>query len=45
MVFEYAQNLGIPVMVTFAGGYAQNIDDTISIHTNTVLAARETFGR
>ena len=45
MVFEYAHNLGLPVMVTFAGGYAQNIDDTITIHTNTVLAARDTFSR
>jgi len=43
MVFEYAQDLGIPVMVTFAGGYAKHIEDTITIHTNTILAARDTF--
>jgi hypothetical protein len=43
MVFEYAHDLGIPVMVTFAGGYAKNIEDTITIHTNTVLAAKDIF--
>jgi hypothetical protein len=30
-------------MVTFAGGYAQNVEDTVTIHCNTVLAAREVF--
>jgi acetoin utilization deacetylase AcuC-like enzyme len=45
LVFEYAHSLGIPVMVTFAGGYAQSIDDTVTIHSNTVLAARDTFSR
>ena len=34
----------IPVMVTFAGGYAQNVEDTVTIHCNTVLAAKEVFG-
>jgi acetoin utilization deacetylase AcuC-like enzyme len=43
LIFKYAQDLGVPVMVTFAGGYAKNIEDTITIHTNTVLAARDTF--
>ena len=45
LVFDYARNLAVPVMVTLAGGYAQNIYDTVTIHTNTVLAAREAFGR
>ncbi|MGZ4838079.1 MAG: histone deacetylase family protein [Terriglobales bacterium] len=43
-VFRVAKTRGIPVMVTLAGGYAQDINDTIEIHTNTVLAAREVFG-
>jgi hypothetical protein len=30
-------------MVTFAGGYAQNVEDTVSIHCNTVIAAQEVF--
>jgi len=29
--------------VTFAGGYARNVEDTVTIHCNTVIAAREVF--
>jgi hypothetical protein len=32
-------------MVTFAGGYAQKVDDTVTIHCNTVIAAKEAFAR
>jgi hypothetical protein len=28
-------------MVTFAGGYARRVADTVAIHYNTVLAAAE----
>ena len=31
-------------MVTYAGGYAQKVDDTVAIHCNTVVAAKEVFG-
>lgn len=41
LVFKAAKAHGIPVMVTYAGGYARNVQDTITIHTNTVLAAKE----
>jgi len=41
LVFRVAKAKGIPVMVTFAGGYAQNVEDTVTIHCNTVIAARE----
>jgi hypothetical protein len=30
-------------MVTLAGGYARNVEDTVTIHSNTVIAAREVF--
>jgi len=43
LVFRVARARGIPVMVTFAGGYAQNVDDTVTIHCNTVIAAKEIF--
>jgi len=43
LVFRVAKAREILVMVTFAGGYAQNLDDTITIHSNTVLAAKEIF--
>jgi len=32
------------VMVTYAGGYARNLEDTVTIHSNTVVAADEVFG-
>lgn len=43
LVFHVARARNIPVMVTFAGGYARNVEDTVSIHCNTVLAAKEVF--
>ena len=43
LVFRVAQARNIPVMVTFAGGYAQNVEDTVTIHCNTVIAAKEVF--
>ena len=43
LVFRVARARGIPIMVTFAGGYARNVEDTVTIHTNTVLAARGVF--
>jgi len=45
MVFRAARAQGIPVMVTFAGGYANNVEDTITIHCNTIAAAKEIYGR
>jgi acetoin utilization deacetylase AcuC-like enzyme len=44
LVFRVARARGIPVMVTYAGGYARKLDDTVTIHCNTVLAAKEVFG-
>jgi len=43
LVFQVARARNIPVMVTFAGGYAQNVEDTVTIHSNTVVAAKEVF--
>ena len=44
LVFRVAKARGIPVMVTFAGGYALHVEDTVTIHSNTVIAAKEVFG-
>src|SRR5438876_5148015 len=44
LVFRVAEARGIPVMVTFAGGYARRVEDTVTIHCNTVIAAKEVFG-
>ena len=43
LVFRVAKERGVPVMVTYAGGYAHHVDDTVTIHCNTVLAAKELF--
>jgi acetoin utilization deacetylase AcuC-like enzyme len=41
LVFKVAKAQNVPVMVTFAGGYARRVEDTITIHCNTVIAAKE----
>ncbi|MGA6953337.1 MAG: histone deacetylase [Candidatus Sulfotelmatobacter sp.] len=43
LVFRVARARNIPVMVTYAGGYAKNVEDTVTIHCNTVVAAKEVF--
>ena len=45
LVFRIAKAERIPVMVTLAGGYALNVEDTITIHCNTVVAAKEVFAK
>ncbi|MDP9268036.1 MAG: histone deacetylase [Acidobacteriota bacterium] len=44
LVFQAAKARGIPVMVTYAGGYARRVEDTVTIHCNTVVAAKEVLG-
>jgi hypothetical protein len=40
-VFEEARKRKIPMVTTLAGGYARRVEDTVQIHVNTILAARE----
>ena len=40
IVFDACATRGLPVAVAMAGGYARKIEDTVVIHTNTVLAAK-----
>jgi acetoin utilization deacetylase AcuC-like enzyme len=40
-VFQEARRRNVPVVTTFAGGYARRVQDTVQIHVNTVLAARD----
>ncbi len=44
IVMEMALRRRIPVAVTLAGGYAEHFEDTITIHCNTVVAARDCLG-
>jgi len=41
VVFDYARRAGAPVAITLAGGYARSVSDTVRIHVNTILAARD----
>ena len=43
MVFRAARARNIPVMVTLAGGYANHMEDTVTIHCNMVAAAAEIY--
>jgi len=40
-VFEEARKRAIPVTTALAGGYARRVEDTVRIHVNTIVAARE----
>jgi acetoin utilization deacetylase AcuC-like enzyme len=41
LVFDYARRHQTPVAITLAGGYARSVADTVRIHINTILAARD----
>jgi acetoin utilization deacetylase AcuC-like enzyme len=41
IVFDYASRNRIPVAITLAGGYARRVNDTVRIHVNTIVAARD----
>ena len=43
LMFRVAKARNVPIMVTYAGGYAQRVEDTVTIHSNTVIAAKEIF--
>jgi acetoin utilization deacetylase AcuC-like enzyme len=39
LVLGYVQRNQVPTAVTLAGGYARKIEDTVTIHVNTIKAA------
>ncbi len=41
LVFEAVRDRGVPIAVTLAGGYARQVEDTIRIHVNMILAGRD----
>ena len=45
LVFDYARRHGVPVVITLAGGYARQVADTVRIHVNTIVAARDAAKR
>jgi acetoin utilization deacetylase AcuC-like enzyme len=45
LVLETARDRKLPTCVTLAGGYAVKVEDTITIHANTVRLARDLLSR
>ena len=43
MVFDLAREHGAAVAVALAGGYAAKLEDTVTIHCNTAIAAAESL--
>ena len=41
MVLDSCREVGIPVVITIAGGYGRNIEDSVRVHLNTVRIASE----
>lgn len=44
LVFERCSRHGAAVAIAMAGGYARDIDDTVTIHANTIVGAARQFG-
>jgi acetoin utilization deacetylase AcuC-like enzyme len=45
LVISKALTRHVPVAIVLAGGYAQSVEDTVTIHANTAEVAREVLGR
>ena len=43
MVLNYAKAREIPIVTTMSGGYAEDINDTVEIHCNTIRAVKKIF--
>lgn len=45
VVLGQARKLKLPVVILFAGGYAYDVMDTVTIHLNTIIMAKKVFGK
>ena len=43
LVLSACRDRGIPAVITFAGGYAQDLCDTVEAHCNTIRTAAQVF--
>jgi acetoin utilization deacetylase AcuC-like enzyme len=43
MVLSSAKERNVPIVTTMSGGYAQDINDTVEIHCNTIRAVKQVF--
>ena len=39
-MIDMCRTLGVPLVITLAGGYARQVEDTVAIHAATVEEAR-----
>lgn len=44
VILSLARQKRIPAVITFAGGYARRLEDTVTIHANTVIQAKRLAG-
>jgi len=45
MVFDFALTQGLPIAVAMAGGYGRQIENTVAVHTQTVMLAAQYHAR
>jgi acetoin utilization deacetylase AcuC-like enzyme len=43
LIFRVARERNIPIVSVYAGGYAARVEDTVTIHCNTIVAASEVY--
>ena len=43
IVLEYAKAHDVPIVTVMSGGYAQDINDTVEIHCNTIRAVKDVY--
>ena len=43
IVLSFAKNKKTPIVTTMSGGYAQDINDTVEIHCNTIRSVKKVF--
>jgi hypothetical protein len=44
-VLQCCRDQAVPIALAMASGCAENIDDTVAIHTNTIFTAQDIFSR
>ena len=42
-VLSFAKEREVPIVTVMSGGYAQDINDTVEIHCNTIRAVKKVF--
>ena len=40
---SFAKERDVPIVTVMSGGYAQDINDTVEIHCNTIRAVKKVF--